>query len=137
MRARWVCERLDAVGYEGPADSVQSIKHLTKRPAPLTCYECDWRLHLVHKTHGTYDLWFLRHATKAPHCEARAAGEGMAHHLLKFDLAHHARAAGWSAEYEVAAPDGSWRADVMATSPDGSRRVALGAQVASISVTDI
>ncbi|MEQ6028104.1 competence protein CoiA family protein [Streptomyces salinarius] len=109
----------------------------TKRPAPLTCYECDWRLHLVHKTHGAYDLWFLRHASKAPRCEARAAGEGMAHHLLKLDLAHHARAAGWSAEYEVAAPDGSWRADVMATSPDGSRRVALEAQMASISVTDI
>ncbi|MFF9607832.1 competence protein CoiA family protein [Streptomyces sp. NPDC014684] len=109
----------------------------TKRPAPLTCYECGWRLHLVHKTHDAYDLWFLRHANKAPHCEARVAGEGMAHHLLKLDLAHHARAAGWSAEYEVAAPDGSWRADVMATSPDGSRRVALEAQMASISVTDI
>ncbi|MFJ9026556.1 hypothetical protein ACIRPU_42435 [Streptomyces sp. NPDC102259] len=59
----------------------------TKRPAPLTCYECDWRLHLVHKTHSAYDLWFLRHANQAPHCEARAAGDGMAHHLLKLDLA--------------------------------------------------
>jgi hypothetical protein len=107
-----------------------------KRPAPLTCYECDWRLHLVHKTHGPYDLWFLRHANNAPRCEARAADEGMAHHLLKLDLAHHARAAGWSAEYEVAAPAGSWRADVMAISPDGSRRVALEAQMASISVTE-
>ncbi|MFI7020148.1 competence protein CoiA family protein [Streptomyces sp. NPDC050164] len=109
----------------------------TKQPAPLTCYECHWKLHLVHKTHGGYDLWFLRHANKAPHCAAKAAGEGMAHHLLKLDLAHHARTAGWSAEYEVAAPDGSWRADVMATSPDGSRRVALEAQMAAISVTDI
>ncbi|MFE9007437.1 competence protein CoiA family protein [Streptomyces sp. NPDC007875] len=108
-----------------------------KPPAPLTCYECDWPLHLVHKTHGTYDLWFLRHANNAPHCAAKTAGEGIAHHLLKLDLAHHARAAGWSTEYEVAAPDGSWRADVMATSPDGSRRVALEAQMASIPVTDI
>ncbi|QJS99144.1 hypothetical protein G9272_01405 [Streptomyces asoensis] len=49
----------------------------TKRPAPLTCYECDWRLHLVHETHSAYDLWFLRHANPAPHCEARAAGEGV------------------------------------------------------------
>ncbi|MFC8626773.1 competence protein CoiA family protein [Streptomyces anulatus] len=65
------------------------------------------------------------------------AGEGMAHHLLKLDLAHHARSAGWSAEYEVAAPDGSWRADVIATSPDGIRRVALEAQMAAISITDI
>ncbi|MEU3430558.1 competence protein CoiA family protein [Streptomyces gardneri] len=109
----------------------------TKPPAPLTCYECDWRLHLVHKTHGAYELWFLRHAANAPHCEARLAGEGMAHHLLKLDLAHHARTAGWSAEYEVAAPDGSWRADVMATSPDGARQVALEAQMAAISITGI
>ncbi|WP_432088507.1 competence protein CoiA family protein [Streptomyces sp. bgisy095] len=109
----------------------------TKLPAPLTCYECQWRLHLVHKTHGAYDLWFLRHANNAPHCAAKATGEGMAHHLLKLDLAHHARAAGWSAEYEAAAPDGSWRADVLATSPDGSRRVALEAQMAAISITDI
>ncbi|MFF9569886.1 competence protein CoiA family protein [Streptomyces sp. NPDC014685] len=109
----------------------------TRPLAPLTCYECDWRLHLVHKTHGSYGLWFLRHASNAPHCEARLAGEGMAHHLLKLDLAHHARAAGWSAEYEVAAPDGSWRADVMATCSDGGRRVALEAQMAAISITDI
>ncbi|MEV5988469.1 competence protein CoiA family protein [Streptomyces sp. NPDC052051] len=120
----------------GCGQSRESI-YKPKKPAPLTCYECDWRLHLVHKTHSAYDLWFLRHANNAPHCEARTAGEGMAHHLLKLDLAHHARAAGWSAEYEVAAPDRSWRADVMATSPDGSRRVALEAQMAAISITDI
>ncbi|MCZ0983564.1 hypothetical protein O1L60_43000 [Streptomyces diastatochromogenes] len=39
----------------------------TKPPSPLTCYEYDWRLHLVHKTHGAYELWFLRHAASAPH----------------------------------------------------------------------
>ncbi|QYA98260.1 competence protein CoiA [Streptomyces anulatus] len=66
----------------------------------------------------------------------------MDHHLLKLDLAHHARSAGWSAEYEVAAPGGSWRADVMATSLDSIRRVALEAvaleaQMAAISITDI
>ncbi|MEE1786892.1 competence protein CoiA family protein [Streptomyces sp. SP17BM10] len=109
----------------------------TKKPAPLTCYECEWRLHLVHRTHGAYELWFLRHANNAPHCEAKAAGEGLQHHLLKLDLAHHARAAGWSAEFEVPAPDGSWRADVLATSPDGKRRVALEAQMAAIAITDI
>lgn len=94
----------------------------TKTPSPLTCYECEWRLHLVHRTHGAYELWFLCHANNAPHCEAKAAGEGMQHHLLKLDLAHHARAAGWNAESEVPSPDGSWRADVLATSPDGKRR---------------
>ncbi|CAL9677764.1 hypothetical protein SUDANB105_08075 (plasmid) [Streptomyces sp. enrichment culture] len=129
--------RIDATQADlGCGQDRESI-YKAKPPAPLTCYECDWRLHLVHKTHGAYDLWFLRHAANAPHCEARLAGEGMAHHLLKLDLAHHARAAGWSAEYEVAAPDGSWRADVMATSPDGVRRVALEAQMAAISITDI
>ncbi|MET9610370.1 competence protein CoiA family protein [Streptomyces sp. NPDC006512] len=129
--------RIDATQADlGCGRARESIYKATP-PAPLTCYECAWRLHLVHKTHGAYDLWFLRHAGNAPHCEARLAGEGMAHHLLKLDLAHHARAAGWSAEYEVAAPDGSWRADVMATSPDGSRRVALEAQMAAIPITDI
>ncbi|MEU8138639.1 competence protein CoiA family protein [Streptodolium elevatio] len=108
-----------------------------KSPVPLTCYDCGWRLHLVHRTHGRYDLWFLRHAPHAPDCAAKAAGEGLQHHLLKLDLAHHARAAGWTAEFEVAAPDGSWRADVLATSPDGERRVALEAQMSAITVTDI
>ncbi|MFC8765810.1 RNA methyltransferase [Streptomyces sp. NPDC057193] len=129
--------RIDATQADlGCGQDRESI-YKAKPPAPLTCYECDWRLHLVHKTHGEYELWFLRHAANAPHCEARLAGEGMAHHLLKLDLAHHARAAGWSAEYEVASSDGSWRADVMATSPDGSRKVALEAQMASSSITDI
>lgn len=129
--------RIDATqGDLGCGQDRESI-YKAKPPAPLTCYECAWRLHLVHKTDGPYDLWFLRHAANAPHCEARLAGEGMAHHLLKLDLAHHARAAGWSAEYEVAAPDGSWRADVLATSADGTRRVALEAQMAAISITEI
>ncbi|MFB7852780.1 competence protein CoiA family protein [Streptomyces sp. NPDC056053] len=129
--------RIDATQTDlGCGQDRESI-YKVKPPAPLTCYECEWRLHLVHRTHGAYDLWFLRHAKNAPHCEARLAGEGMAHHLLKLDLAHHARAAGWSAEYEVAAPDRSWRADVMATSPDGTRRVALEAQMSAISITDI
>ncbi|WP_405504637.1 competence protein CoiA family protein [Streptomyces anulatus] len=129
--------RIDATQADLGCGQGRDSIYKARPPAPLACYECDWRLHLVHKAHGAYDLWFLRHANNAPHCEARLAGEGMAHHLLKLDLAHHARAAGWSAEYEVAAPDGSWRADVMATSPDGTRRVALEAQMSAISITDI
>lgn len=129
--------RIDVTQADLGCGQDRSSIYRTKSPAPLTCYECQWQLHLVHKTHSLYDLWFLRHANSAPHCAARLAGEGMAHHLLKLDLAHHARAAGWSAEYEVAAPDNSWRADVMATSPDGTRRVALEAQMAAISITDI
>jgi hypothetical protein len=66
-----------------------------------------------------------------------AGGESIEHHLLKLELAHAARAAGFHAEYEVAAPDGSWRADVMATSPDGTQRVALEAQLSPILPEDI
>ncbi|MER8236987.1 hypothetical protein [Streptomyces sp. NPDC094049] len=128
--------RIDVTQADLGCEQDRESIYKTKPPAPLSCYECHWRLHLVHKTHGAYGLWFLRHAANAPHCEARLAGEGMAHHLLKLDLAHHARAVGWSAEYEVAAPDGSWRADVMATSPDGARRVALEAQMAAISLSE-
>ncbi|MCU7820621.1 competence protein CoiA [Kitasatospora sp. DSM 101779] len=111
--------------------------HRTRPAAPVTCYECAWPVHLVHKPHQQYDLWFLRHADHAPHCAAKAAGEGLQHHLLKLDLAAHARAAGWQAAYEVAAPDGSWRADVLATSPDGRRRVALEAQTSAVSTADV
>ena len=83
--------RVDATQADlGCGQDRESI-YKAKPPAPLTCYECDWSLHLVHKTHGAYDLWFLRHAANAPHCEVRLAGEGMAHHLLKLDLAQHAR----------------------------------------------
>jgi competence protein CoiA len=66
-----------------------------------------------------------------------AGGESIEHHLLKLELAHAARAAGFHAEYEVAAPDRSWRADVMATSPDGTQRVALEAQLSSITPESI
>jgi competence protein CoiA len=121
----------------GCGQSRQAI-YKTKPPAALTCYECAWPLHLVHKAHPAYDLWFLRHANNAPRCAAKTAGEGMQHHLLKLDLAAHVRAVpGWTATYEAPAADGSWRADVLAVSPDGSRRVALEAQMASISVADI
>ncbi|MFD5317581.1 competence protein CoiA family protein [Streptomyces sp. NPDC127098] len=129
--------RIDVTRPDLGCDQDRASIHKTKPPAPLTCYECGWQLHLVHKTHAAYDLWFLRHANKAPHCATKTDGEGLQHHLLKLDLAHHARAAGWTAEYEVPAADGAWRADVLATSPDGARRVALEAQMASISVADI
>ncbi|WP_052411049.1 competence protein CoiA family protein [Streptomyces olivaceus] len=66
-----------------------------------------------------------------------AGGESLEHHLLKLELAQAARAAGFHAEYEVGAPDGSWRADVMATSADGTRRVALEAQLSPITVEDV
>lgn len=36
VRARWVRERLDAVGYEGPADSIPAIKHLREAAPGLS-----------------------------------------------------------------------------------------------------
>jgi competence protein CoiA len=59
------------------------------------------------------------------------------HHLLKSVLASAIRSAGWHAELEVPAPDGSWRADVLASSPDGSQRMAWEAQLSPIKEEDI
>ncbi|MER7983829.1 competence protein CoiA family protein [Streptomyces sp. NPDC095817] len=81
-------------------------------------------------------LRFFRHAPRAPRC-SMLGGESIEHHLLKLELAHAARAAGFHAEFEVAAPDRSWRADVMATSADGTQRVALEAQLSLITPEDI
>jgi competence protein CoiA len=48
-----------------------------------------------------------------------------------------ARAAGFQAELEVAAPTGEWRADVMVFRSDGTRLMALEAQLSPITVEDI
>lgn len=110
----------------------------TKKPAPVSCYECQWQLHLVHRTPtarmtcGSCGMRTTRRNARRG-LRARACSTTSS----SFDIAHHARAAGWSAEFEVAAPDGSWRADVLVTSPDGGRRAALEAQMAAMAVTDI
>lgn len=57
--------------------------------------------------------------------------------MLKLEMAGAIRAAGWFAELEVAAANGSWRADVMAASPDGEQRMAWEAQLSPITVEDI
>ncbi|MEV8004992.1 MULTISPECIES: hypothetical protein [unclassified Streptomyces] len=36
LRGRWVRQRLDAVGYEGPADSVEAIKNLRQAEPGLS-----------------------------------------------------------------------------------------------------
>jgi hypothetical protein len=46
-------------------------------------------------------------------------------------LCRHA-SAGWHAELEVRADDGTWRADVLASAHDGSRRIAWEAQLSPI-----
>nr|WP_281200537.1 competence protein CoiA family protein [Streptomyces antibioticus] len=107
--------------------------HRARPGAPLTCRECQHRMVPVRSSRG---LRFFRHAALAPKC-SMTGGESIDHHLLKLELAHAARAAGFFAEYEVSAHDGSWRADVMATSPDGKQRVALEAQLSPIPPEEI
>ncbi|WTW41331.1 competence protein CoiA (plasmid) [Streptomyces sp. NBC_00016] len=107
--------------------------HRVRPRAPLTCRECQHTMVPVRSPRG---LRFFRHAPRAPHC-SMSGGESIDHHMLKLELAHAARAAGYHAEYEVAATDRSWRADVMATSADGTQRVALEAQLSLITPEDI
>ncbi|MDX3762602.1 competence protein CoiA family protein [Streptomyces sp. AK02-04a] len=107
--------------------------HRARPAAPLTCRECQHTMVPVRSPRG---LRFFRHAPRAPRC-SMSGGESIDHHLLKLELAQAARAAGFHAEYEVAAPDRSWRADVMATSADGTQRVALEAQLSLITPEDI
>jgi competence protein CoiA len=80
-------------------------------------------------------LRYFAHQPGAPECAL--AGESLAHHLLKLELAQAARQAGWHADMEVAGPDRTWRADVLAIHPAGGRRIALEAQLAAITLEDV
>ncbi|MFB7669042.1 competence protein CoiA [Kitasatospora sp. NPDC056138] len=106
--------------------------HRVRPRAPLTCPECRHGMHAKVSPHG---MRFFAHDRGAPTCAL--AQESMEHHLLKLDLATEVRAAGWFAELEVRAEDGTWRADVMASSPDGSRRMAWEAQLSPITADEI
>ncbi|MFD9496871.1 competence protein CoiA family protein [Streptomyces sp. NPDC060005] len=108
-----------------------SAIHRVRPPAPLVCRECS---HGMHAKTSPLGLRFFAHAPGAPTCTL--AEESMAHHLLKLELAQAARAAGWMAELEVSGPDGRWRADVLASTAN-NRRVALEAQLASITAAEI
>lgn len=80
-------------------------------------------------------LRFFAHDRVSPDCPA--AGETPEHRALKALLAAAARSAGWIASIE-ADPDaddaGGWRADVLARDVGSGRRVALEAQLASMTV---
>ncbi|MFI8930628.1 competence protein CoiA family protein [Streptomyces sp. NPDC053474] len=104
--------------------------HRVRPPVPLACPECG---HGMHAKVSSLGLRFFAHTPGAPMCTL--AEESMAHHLLKLELAQAARASGWMAELEVSGPDGSWRADVLASA--GGRRMALEAQLASITAAEI
>ncbi|MFI8991112.1 competence protein CoiA family protein [Streptomyces antimycoticus] len=100
---------------------------------PLTCPECTWGVHAKVSRYGV--RFFCHDPGRPPSCEL--SNESWEHHMLKLELAGAIRAAGWYAELEVPAEDGSWRADVMASSPDGAQRMAWEAQLSPITVEDI
>ena len=103
------------------------------RPAaPLTCNECR---HSMYAKVSPSGMQFFAHAPGAPKCAL--AGETLAHHLLKLELAAAARDAGAHAEMEVRGPEGAWRADVLASDPAGAWRLALEAQLSPITPVDI
>ncbi|MEU8928108.1 competence protein CoiA family protein [Kitasatospora sp. NPDC048545] len=119
--------RLDATQDDLGCGWAWTEVHRARPRVPLACPECG---HGMHGKVSSAGMRFFAHDRGAPTCAL--AQESMEHHLTKLQLAHAARAAGWYAELEVRAPDGSWRADVMASSPDGARRMAWEAQLSPI-----
>ncbi|MEU1036312.1 competence protein CoiA family protein [Streptomyces mirabilis] len=99
--------------------------------APLHCRACEGRMVARVSVLGLRHFAHWRRSADCP-----LAGESPGHLLLKADVAAAARAAGWSATLEDAAPDGRWRADVLAVSPEG-RRIALEAQLSAITERDV
>ncbi|MFF8786757.1 competence protein CoiA family protein [Streptomyces sp. NPDC015125] len=99
--------------------------HRTRPRVPLTCPDCAWTMHA---RLSPRKLRYFAHDPGRPG-NCALTGESLAHHLIKLVVASAVRTAGWHAELEVRAPDGSWRADVLATSPDGSSRTAWEAQL--------
>lgn len=73
------------------------------------------------------------HARKNPACSSPP--ESPEHLMLKAIVVEAIQGTGWSADVEVAAPDGSWRADVMALR--GKVRVALEIQLSPINAGEM
>lgn len=99
----------------------------------LVCPECGFG---VHAKLSPRRLRYFAHDPGRP-ADCEMSNESIEHHFLKLELATAIRAAGWHAQLEVRAEDGSWRADVMATSADGTRRMAWEAQLSPITDTDL
>ncbi len=99
----------------------------------LRCPECG------HGVHARLSRRRLRHfahdSGRPPDCAW--LNESLEHHLLKLELATALRAAGWHADLEIRAQDGTWRADVLASSHDGVRRMAFEVQLSPITDDDI
>ncbi|MFJ8162413.1 competence protein CoiA family protein [Streptomyces sp. NPDC096136] len=125
--------RIDSTQPDLGAGLAWSQVHKVSPRIALTCPECTWGVHAKHSPNRV--RFFCHDAGRPPECSL--ANESWEHHMLKLEMAGAIRAAGWFAELEVAAADGSWRADVMATSPDGRQRIAWEAQLSPITVEDI
>lgn len=107
--------------------------HKTRPRIALRCPGCE---HGMHAKVSARKLRYFAHNPGRP-ADCAWLNESLEHHLLKLELATAIRAAGWHAQLEVGAPDGTWRADVLATSHDGTRRIAWEAQLSPITDDDI
>lgn len=125
--------RLDATQLDlGCGMRWEQVYKVRPRPS-LTCPECGWGVHAKRSPSGV--PFFCHDPGRPPSCEL--SNESWEHHMTKLELAGAIRAAGWYAQLEVPAENGSWRADVMASSPDGTQRMAWEAQLSPITVEEI
>ncbi|MFI0091857.1 competence protein CoiA family protein [Streptomyces bobili] len=125
--------RLDATLFDLGCGMDWTQVHKVRPRVELSCPECGWGVHAKYSPGRV--RFFCHDPGRPPSCEL--SNESWEHHMLKLELAGAIRAAGWYAELEVPAEDGSWRADVMASSPDGTQRMAWEAQLSPITVEDI
>lgn len=125
--------RIDATLSDLGCGLTWSAVHKARPRVGLRCPDCG------HGVHAKVSARKLRYFAHNPGRTADCAwlNESLEHHLLKLELATSIREAGWNAQLEVRAPDGSWRADVLATSHDGGRRIAWEAQLSPITDDDI
>lgn len=125
--------RIDATLEDLGCGLAWSAVYRVRPRVALRCPECGYGVH------AKVSAKKLRHFAHDPGRPADCAwlNESLEHHLLKLELATAIRTAGWHAELEVRAPDGTWRADVLASSQDGTRRVAWEAQLSPITDEDL
>jgi competence protein CoiA len=109
--------------------------HRVRPRIALICPECGFGVHAKLSPKPRRLRYFAHDRGRVSECQL--TNESIEHHLLKLELATAIRDAGWHAELEVRAPDGSWRADVMASSHDGTRRWAWEAQLSAITDADL
>ncbi|MDF2698427.1 MAG: pSRTUE45b [Labilithrix sp.] len=98
--------------------------HRARPRLPLRCPACGAGVH-AKVSPAPRRLRYFAHDALDSNCAL--SGESLAHRLLKVELVHAIRAAGWDAQLEV--PGDGWRADVLASDAASSRRMAWEAQL--------